>query len=81
MAEKDAADFLGEDVFKKLDDNKKEVVVDMAYNMGLPKLSEFKKFKATIKMLTKYNPKGPAAFVKEENFNRLLDSQPLLLQH
>ena len=48
MAEKDAADFLGEDVFKKLDDNKKEVVVDMAYNMGLPKLSEFKKFKAAI---------------------------------
>ncbi len=39
-----------------------------------------KKFKATIKMLTKYNPKGPAAFVKEENFNRLIDSQPLLLQ-
>jgi RluA family pseudouridine synthase len=39
-----------------------------------------KKFKATIKMLTKYNPNGPAAFVKEENFNRLLDSQPLLLQ-
>jgi len=39
-----------------------------------------KKFKAAIKMLTKYNPKGPAAFVKEENFNRLLASQPLLLQ-
>jgi RluA family pseudouridine synthase len=39
-----------------------------------------KKFKAAIKMLTKYNARGPAAFIKEQNFNRLLDSQPLLLQ-
>jgi 23S rRNA pseudouridine955/2504/2580 synthase/23S rRNA pseudouridine1911/1915/1917 synthase len=39
-----------------------------------------KKFKATIKMLTKYNPHGQAAFNNEENFKRLLDSQPLLLQ-
>ena len=38
-----------------------------------------KKFKATIKMLTKYNPNGPAAFINEENFNRLLDSKALLL--
>lgn len=38
-----------------------------------------KKFKATIKMLTKYNPKGPAAFVNQENYNRLMTSQPLLL--
>lgn len=39
-----------------------------------------KKFKATIKMLTKYNPHGPDAFTKEQNFKRLLDSQPLLLE-
>ncbi len=39
-----------------------------------------KKFKATIKMLTKYNPHGLDAFIKEENLERLLDSQPLLLQ-
>lgn len=39
-----------------------------------------KKFKATIKMLAKYNPKGPAAFVKEETFKRLLDSQHLPLE-
>ncbi|MCX5633197.1 MAG: RNA pseudouridine synthase [Phycisphaerae bacterium] len=39
-----------------------------------------KKFKATIKMLTKYNPNGLDAFVEKDNLNRLLDSQPLLLQ-
>jgi RluA family pseudouridine synthase len=39
-----------------------------------------KKFKATIKMLTKYNSNGLDAFVEKDNFNRLLDSQPLLLQ-
>jgi RluA family pseudouridine synthase len=39
-----------------------------------------RKFKATIKMLTKYNPHGHAAFNNEENFKRLLDSQPLLLE-
>ena len=39
-----------------------------------------KKFKATIKMLTKYNSHGQAAFNNEENFKRLLDSQPLLLK-
>ena len=38
-----------------------------------------KKFKATIKMLTKYNPKGPAAFVKEEIFEQLLNTKPLSL--
>ncbi|MGA2915063.1 MAG: RNA pseudouridine synthase [Sedimentisphaerales bacterium] len=39
-----------------------------------------KKFKATIKMLTKYNPKGPAAFVNDQNFQKLLNSEPLLLE-
>ena len=38
-----------------------------------------KKFKAAIKMLTKYNPNGPGAFINEENFKRLLDSKALLL--
>jgi hypothetical protein len=38
-----------------------------------------KKFKASIKMLTKYNPKGPAAFLNDQNFQRLLNSEPLVL--
>jgi 23S rRNA-/tRNA-specific pseudouridylate synthase len=39
-----------------------------------------KKFKATIKMLTKYNSRGQEAFIKEENFSRLLDAKPLLVE-
>ncbi len=39
-----------------------------------------KKFKATIKMLTKYNPNGQDAFVDKQNFNRLLESKPLPLE-
>lgn len=38
-----------------------------------------KKFKASIKMLTKYNPKGPAAFLNDQNFQKLLNSEPLEL--
>ncbi len=38
-----------------------------------------KKFKAAVKMLTKYNPKGLAAFVNDQNFQRLLNAEPLLL--
>jgi 23S rRNA pseudouridine1911/1915/1917 synthase len=38
-----------------------------------------KKFKASIKMLTKYNPKGPDAFINKDNFNRLLNSESLPL--
>jgi len=39
-----------------------------------------KKFKATVKMLTKYNSHQQAAFIKEENFSRLLDAKPLLVE-
>jgi len=39
-----------------------------------------RKFKATIKMLTKYNPKGLAAFVNDQNFQKLLNAEPLLLE-
>jgi 23S rRNA pseudouridine955/2504/2580 synthase/23S rRNA pseudouridine1911/1915/1917 synthase len=38
-----------------------------------------KKFKAAVKMLTKYNPKGPEAFINKDNFNRLLNSESLPL--
>jgi 23S rRNA pseudouridine1911/1915/1917 synthase len=38
-----------------------------------------KKFKATVKMLTKYNANGLEAFVEKENFNRLVNSEPLIL--
>jgi RluA family pseudouridine synthase len=39
-----------------------------------------KKFKAAIKMLTKYNARRLDAFDIKDNFTHLLDSQPLLLQ-
>jgi len=39
-----------------------------------------KKFKATIKMLTKYNSKGHSAFLNEKNFDEILNNQPLSLE-
>ncbi|HBG25779.1 MAG: hypothetical protein A2Y10_02205 [Planctomycetes bacterium GWF2_41_51] len=38
-----------------------------------------KKFKATVKMLTKYNSKGPDAFINKQIFEQILASQPLTL--
>ena len=38
-----------------------------------------RKFAATIKMLTKYNPKGPDAFIVPENFSAILKARPLTL--
>jgi len=35
-----------------------------------------KRFAATIKMLTKYNADGPAAFVNADDFSRILDGKP-----
>ncbi|MBN2020932.1 MAG: RluA family pseudouridine synthase [Sedimentisphaerales bacterium] len=37
-----------------------------------------KKFKATVKMLAKHNPKGPAAFINSEDFEKILNSRPLV---
>ena len=36
-----------------------------------------KKFKAAIKMLTKYNPKGPAAFLNPDDFEKILNGQKI----
>ncbi len=47
IAEKDARKFLG-DSFNKLNQDQKDTVVDMAYNMGYARLSTFKKFKASV---------------------------------
>jgi 23S rRNA pseudouridine1911/1915/1917 synthase len=38
-----------------------------------------KKFKAAVKMLTKYNSKGPEAFVNDQTFEQLLNAKPLSL--
>jgi hypothetical protein len=38
-----------------------------------------KKFKATIKMLTKYSSKGHGAFLNEKHFEEILDSKSLSL--
>jgi len=36
-----------------------------------------KRFAATIKMLAKHNSKGPAAFLNQEDFSKIMDGQPL----
>jgi hypothetical protein len=36
-----------------------------------------KKFTAALKMLTKYNPKGPDSFLNPDDFNRITSSQRL----
>jgi 23S rRNA pseudouridine1911/1915/1917 synthase len=36
-----------------------------------------KKFKAAIKMLTKYNPKGPSAFLNEGDFEKIINGQKI----
>jgi RluA family pseudouridine synthase len=36
-----------------------------------------KKFAATIKMLTKHNPKGPSAFLSPADYDKILSAQPL----
>lgn len=47
-AKKDVVTFIGEDVFNSLNPKAKNVLTDMSYNMGLKKLSGFKKMKAAI---------------------------------
>jgi 23S rRNA-/tRNA-specific pseudouridylate synthase len=37
-----------------------------------------KKFAACLKMLTKYNPKGPNAFLNPDNFSKILNGEMLL---
>ena len=36
-----------------------------------------KKFAATIKMLTKHNPKGPQAFVNHDDFSKIINTRKL----
>ncbi len=36
-----------------------------------------KKFKAAIKMLTKYNPKGPMAFLNQDDFDKIINGQKI----
>jgi hypothetical protein len=36
-----------------------------------------KKFAATVKMLTKHNPKGPAAFFDPADYEKILAAQPI----
>ncbi len=45
---KDAKRFLGEDVFNNLNISQQDIIVDMAYNLGLARLSEFKNMKAAL---------------------------------
>ena len=48
LAKKDAASYLGSKTYKALDQDRKDVINDMSYNMGLPSLSSFSDLKAAI---------------------------------
>jgi len=54
-AENDAKIFIGEKEFDSLSLDKQEVITDMAYNMGLPKLLEFRKFRKFVRNKDFYN--------------------------
>ena len=47
-AKNDAVKYLGNDTYSKLSEGKRNVINDMSYNLGLNKLSEFKRMKAAI---------------------------------
>lgn len=47
-ARKEAMEFLGYHTFSELDPAKQEVVIDMAYNLGAPRLAQFKKFRKAV---------------------------------
>lgn len=47
-SQKGAINFVGEDVYGALNDDQKLALVDMAYNMGSPKLSKFVKMRQAI---------------------------------
>ena len=38
-----------------------------------------KKFKASIKMLTKYNPKGPMAFLNADDFEKIINGTTIVI--
>ena len=48
LAQADAVQFLGDKHYQALDPLRQSVLNDMAYNMGLPKLAGFKKFKKAL---------------------------------
>ena len=47
-AAKDARNFIGAKAYDKLSEGQKNVITDMSYNMGGPKLSGFKEMKAAV---------------------------------
>jgi len=57
-----------------------EIAIDAAVSANRPDsfiAALDKKFAATIKMLTKYNPRGTAAYCDPDNFSRIMNSQSL----
>ena len=48
IARKDARTFIGEEVYEQLTDSQRAVLISMAFNMGLPTLKKFVKFKAAL---------------------------------
>lgn len=47
-ATNDAINFIGKDRFNRLSENRKNVIIDMSYNLGISKLNGFKDFKAAL---------------------------------
>lgn len=48
QAHQDAISYIGRETFDRLSNNQKNVIVDMSYNMGINKLSQFKKLKSAL---------------------------------
>lgn len=48
IATQDARSFMGEAAFNALDPVRQSVLIDMAYNLGGPRLGQFKKFRAAL---------------------------------
>ncbi len=47
-AEENARQFVGEDLYKRLAPEQQAALVDMAYNLGLPRLSKFQQLRAAL---------------------------------
>ncbi len=48
IARKDAKTFIGEEAYEQLTHSQQAVLISMAFNMGLPTLKKFVKFKAAL---------------------------------
>lgn len=86
VAKADAAAFVGPDVFTSLDPARQQALVDMAYNMGGPRLNRFVNMKAAIQkgdFQTAHNELLNSRYARElpqraqTNAQRMLQGTPI----